>query len=157
MNKPVLHREYDMRRDVRTLPLSAGEAEVIALHEHYTARTGFDIALTLDRQRMWREFIGYKTPAFTREDLSLVISYLRAHIARSERNEGALKFLNLIGKVDAFEEDLALARKWRKPGAVQARRTTAAPDVQADERSPEERASSFRSQVTQPGTLNREP
>lgn len=140
------NRQADMRNEIRpSVPHSDLERLVIDLHMAYTRRTGFDITLTLDRQRMWREWISFREPAFTAADLELVIGYLRAHIARGERNDGALKFLNLIGRVDQFEEDLALARRWRKP---QAARSTAAAPVQthgheSDDRTPEQRAAEW--------------
>jgi len=140
-----------MRREVRTLPHTKGERDVIALHNSYCQWTGFEITLTTDRVRMWSEWLRFKTPSFTAQDLQDVIGYLRAAIRRSERNEGALKFLNLIGKVDSFEEDLALARKWRRASSAQPRRSVSAVPVQraeADDRTPEQRAADFRRQVT---------
>lgn len=139
----------DMRHDVRpSVPLTDFEAQVVALHERYTARTGFDLTLNVDRQRIWREWIAFGN--FSGDDLALVVGYLRAHIARGERNDGALKFSNLIGKPDTFEEDLALAKKWRKPAAPASRRIEPGHHQPAtgDDRTPEERASSFRAAVS---------
>jgi len=153
-----MNREADMRNEVRTLAHTRGEALVMELHEHYCARTGFEITLTTDRVRMWNEWLGFKMPPFTKDDLSLVINYLRGEIRQTNwqkptRNIGALKFLNLIGQVDKFEEDLALARRARKSSTVQRTGTTAASAVQPEETDPRtaaERLSDWRKQMAEP-------
>jgi hypothetical protein len=85
------------------------------LHDEYCARTGMDIAMNFTRERVWREWLGFnRDKPFTLDDLKLVIAYLRTKIRTGDRNEGALKFSNIIGSPDFFEEDLALARQWRQ-------------------------------------------
>lgn len=143
-----MNRQADMRNEVRpTVPHSDLEKQVLALHMAYEKRTGFQITLTLDRQRMWREWISFREPAFTADDLLHVIAYLRSEINFQKRNEGALKFLNLIGKVDQFEEDLALARRWKRPQAARSPvATTPQTHVhghETDDRTPEQRAAEW--------------
>jgi hypothetical protein len=93
--------------------LSANE-QVNALHAEYCARTGFEITLDMQRERMWGDWLLFRREQrFGLDDLKLVLAYLRAGIRKGERNEGALKLRNLIGSPDMFEEDLALAKKWR--------------------------------------------
>ena len=84
------------------------------LHACYVARTGYEIAYNLARENTWREWCQFGGWAWTAEDLARVIGYLRSKIKRGERNEGALKFANLIGRPDNFEEDLNLAREAAK-------------------------------------------
>lgn len=84
------------------------------LHRVYCERTGFDIALNFMRERQWSEWLRWRTGRpFSEEDLVRVISYIRRGIGKGERNEGALKFTNLIGSPDRFEEDLSLALEAR--------------------------------------------
>lgn len=86
-------------------------ALVKELHACYVARTGYEIAYNLARENTWREWCAFGNWQWTCEDLTRVIGYLRKKIGKGERNEGALKFANLIGRPDNFEEDLNLARE----------------------------------------------
>lgn len=97
------------------MPLPADPiAHVKALHAAYQARTGYTIIYNPNRERQWSEWCRYADWAWTEREMAIVISYLRGKIAKSERNEGALKFENLIGSPDRFEEDLNLANEARK-------------------------------------------
>lgn len=89
-------------------------AHVKALHASYEARTGYRIRFNLHRERQWAEWCRWADWDWTERELAIVIGYLRAKIAKGERNEGALKFENLIGSPDRFEEDLNLANEARK-------------------------------------------
>lgn len=82
---------------------------VKALHAAYEARTGYTITLNMMRERQWVEWLKWADYAWTETELARVIGYLRRKIAKGDRNDGALKFGNLIGQPDHFEEDLALA------------------------------------------------
>lgn len=84
------------------------------LHACYEARTGYVIAYNMTRENMWKEWCSFGGWAWTCEDLTRVIGYLRAQIRNDKRNDGALKFTNLIGMPDKFEEDLNLAREASK-------------------------------------------
>lgn len=81
------------------------------LHAAYVARTGYEITYNIARENTWREWCQFGDWKWTVEDLTRVIGYLRSKIRKGERNEGALKFQNLIGRPDNFEEDLNLARE----------------------------------------------
>jgi hypothetical protein len=97
------------------MPLPADPiAHVKALHAAYQARTGYTIIYNPNRERQWSEWCRYADWSWTEKEMAIVISYLRGKIAKSERNEGALKFENLIGSPDRFEEDLNLANEARK-------------------------------------------
>lgn len=89
-------------------------ALVRELHGCYVARTGYEIAYNMARENVWRDWCQFGGWAWTCEDLARVIGYLRKKIAKGERNEGALKFANLVGRPDNFEEDLNLAREAAK-------------------------------------------
>lgn len=95
-------------------------AQVMTIHGEYCRLTD-QVGLTLryDRMRGWADWLR---AGFTAEDLRLVTRYLRRGIATGARNQGALKWRNLIGQPDAFEEDLYEAR--RVMGARPARPTT---------------------------------
>lgn len=79
------------------------------LHAAYEARTGYKIALNMMRERQWAEWLRWGDYKWTETELARVIGYLRRKIAKGDRNDGALKFGNLIGQPDHFEEDLNLA------------------------------------------------
>lgn len=86
--------------------------EITALHDAYVTATGLGIRLSYERERAWYD---YRRAGFTREDLMLVVRALRIGIGKGERNEGALRFRNLIVSLDHFEEELAAARKHLRP------------------------------------------
>lgn len=89
-----------------------------ALHAAYQARTGYTIRWNLHRERQWLEWSAWSDHTWGESELARVIGYLRAKIAKGERNEGALKFDNLIGSPDRFEEDLNLALEAAKGSPV---------------------------------------
>lgn len=82
---------------------------VKALHATYEARSGYVINLNMQRENAWRDWCQFGGWKWTPDDLSRVIQYLQSKIRAGERNVGALKFANLIGHPDNFEEDLQLA------------------------------------------------
>lgn len=84
---------------------------VCALHEAYTQLTGFEIVLDAFREASWGQFLAR---GFTVDDMRLVIYSIRKGIESKERKPGALKFRNLIGNLDWFEEDLAEIRAKRR-------------------------------------------
>ena len=90
--------------------------KIKSLHAIYGQLTGLVIPLDMQRQSMWYEWQrrGHGEP-----ELREVIAHLRRGIRDQKRNQGALKFRNLIGMPDYFEEDLAEARATRR--AFQAR------------------------------------
>lgn len=88
-----------------------------ALHASYQARTGYTIRWNMHRERQWCEWSAWSEHTWGETELARVISYLRAKIAKGERNDGALKFDNLIGQPDKFEEDLNLALEAAKGAA----------------------------------------
>jgi hypothetical protein len=99
------------------------------LHKTYCDDTGLHIRLDAARERSWYDFLQ---AGFTKEDLELVIKYLKKGIARGERNEGCLRFRNLVVMLDYFEEELAMARKAanirQRPAAAPQQRTVALPN-----------------------------
>ena len=101
-------------------------AFIRSLHASYESRTGYSIRYNDHRQRQWWEWCEWSSWEWTDRELAIVIGYLRSKIAKGDRNEGALKFENLIGSPDRFEEDLNLANEARK-GAPSWRPKTAAP------------------------------
>ena len=80
---------------------------VANLHRTYCELTGLEISLDYGREWAWAEFIRR---GWTADDLKLVVFEIRKGIPEKSRKPGALKFRNLIGNPDYFEEDLAEAR-----------------------------------------------
>jgi hypothetical protein len=94
------------------MPIPANLPQLVKdLHAQYEARTGYTVALNMMRERQWAEWLVWSNYTWTVDDLARVIAYLRRKIDKGERNDGALKFGNLIGQPDHFEEDLNLARE----------------------------------------------
>lgn len=81
------------------------------LHAHYCARSGFDIMYNMLRENAWKEWLQFCDWQWGKEEISRVIFYIRSEIKRQKRNEGALRFSNLIGDPIKFEEDLGFALK----------------------------------------------
>lgn len=77
------------------------------LHAAYVSATGLALRLDMARERDWFE---WTKRGFTEADLIQVIGHLKRGIRERRRNQGALKFSNLIGQPDFFEEDLAEAK-----------------------------------------------
>lgn len=106
------------------------DAHVKALHAAYEARTGFTIVLNYQRLTMWYSWCEWSGWTWGEADLARVIAYLRAKIQVNERREGALKFFNLIGHPDTFEEDLQLAKEAAKASQVyRPRKPSPRPDL----------------------------
>ena len=87
--------------------------EVLKLHQLYCDLTGqAGMGLRFERERLWFDWVrcGWGEP-----ELRVVVRYLKAGIAEGKRNHGALKFSNLIGQPDRFEEDLFEARRVQRP------------------------------------------
>ncbi len=85
------------------------ESEIQALHEAYCKLTEqIGLPLRFDRQRMWYDWC---MAGFTLDDLKTVIRYIKRGLNDRRRNQGALKFSNLIAQPDKFEEDFFEARR----------------------------------------------
>ena len=82
----------------------------------YIQLTGLAIPLDMQRETVWFE---WQRRGHGEQELRDVVAHLRRGIREQRRNPGALKFRNLIGQPDYFEEDLAEARAERR--AFQAR------------------------------------
>ena len=92
--------------------MSADKRAFIArLHALYCQLTGLVIPLDMQRETIWFEWQrrGHGEP-----ELRVVVAHLQRGIREQRRNPGALKFRNLIGMPDYFEEDLAEARAARR-------------------------------------------
>lgn len=82
------------------------------LHRAYVNLTGLDVALDMQRERQWFDWLNYRRDdPFTAADLKLVIEFLRRGIRDEQRNPGCLRFRNLIGMPDDFDEERAAAKK----------------------------------------------
>lgn len=81
--------------------------QINSLHTTYVRLSGRETRLEFGREALWAQFLAAH---FTEADLTDVIRHLKFGINNGTRNPGALKFSNLIGQLDKFEEDLAEAR-----------------------------------------------
>jgi len=81
--------------------------QIQQLHATYRLLTGLALPLDSWREHQWYDWLQ---KGHTEDDLRTVIRYLRAGIADQTRQRGALRFHNLIGQIDLFQEDLADAR-----------------------------------------------
>jgi hypothetical protein len=87
-------------------------SDINTLHADYQRLARLPLRLDMHREAVWFEW-GRR--GFTADDLRCVITYLRGEIRAGRRHPAALKFSNLIGQPDYFEEDLALARAQARP------------------------------------------
>ena len=85
------------------------------LHKLYGQLTGLLIPLDMQRESMWFE---WQRRGHGELELREVVAHLQRGIREQRRNVGALKFRNLIGSPDYFEEDLAEARANRRAAAA---------------------------------------
>ena len=95
--------------------MSSARQQIESLHAAYQALTGHSIFLNMTREMEWFAWLRFRRPPFTEEDLRLVVAHLKRGIQSQKRNPGALKFSNLIGSPDFFEEDLSEARARSRP------------------------------------------
>jgi len=86
-----------------------------SLHKLYGQLTGLVIPLDMQRESMWYE---WQRRGHGEQELREVVAHLQRGIREQRRNVGALKFRNLIGSPDYFEEDLAEARASRRAHAA---------------------------------------
>lgn len=100
------------------------------LHAAYVRLTGQPVELNPFREQQWCVWLGFRREnPFTASDLATVIAWLKGQIRKGERRPGALKFSNLIGNPDYFEEDLSLARSQLRAKPIPPRQvTTPKPD-----------------------------
>ncbi len=84
------------------------DARIAELHATYCRATGFDLPLRMGRDRTWFDF---EKAGFTKEDLLLVIRWIRREIPkRSGYSLSSLRFSTLL-QLDYFEEKLLMARQ----------------------------------------------
>ena len=94
------------------LRISNSSQQIETLHGIYTRQTGQAVRLDMGRIYLWEVWLA---KGFTNSDLFDLIRHLRAEIREGNRRPGCLKFSNLIGLPDAFEEDLAQLRAATRP------------------------------------------
>jgi len=91
---------------------------ILALHGRYVDLTGYPLNCTPPREWAWFEWIK---GGFTAADLEIVIRHLNRGIRAGQRYPAALRFSNLIGDLERFEEDLAMAKAVSRKSAPTAR------------------------------------
>jgi hypothetical protein len=104
------------------------DAKITDLHSAYCEATGFDLPLRMGRDRAWFDF---EKAGFTKDDLLLVIRWIRKQIPRGAGYSiHSLRFSTLL-QLDTFEEKLQLARHELK--LRPARPATVTREVQTDD------------------------
>lgn len=83
------------------------QTRIHKLHALYIALTGLDVRLDMARENDW---VIWLRMGGDEAGLPIVIAHIRRGIKENKRNHGALKFRNLIGQPDYYEEDLAEAK-----------------------------------------------
>lgn len=78
------------------------------LHALYQQLTGHTLRLDYSREQQWVLWLTF-AGADPAQALRTVVAHLQRGIREGTRNPGSLKFRNLIGQADYFEEDLAEA------------------------------------------------
>lgn len=83
-----------------------------SLHARYCEITGFRIVLDWSRENAWGQWLAYgkRCGGWGEHELQMVVALIRKRIREQRRRPEALKFSNLIGNCDYFEEDLASAK-----------------------------------------------
>lgn len=85
-------------------------ARVREYHAVFCAATGIELRIGLgeySREASWFRFIQ---AGFTSDEVHFVACHLMRKIREGTRNIGCIRFSNLIERLDAFEEELGLAR-----------------------------------------------
>ena len=103
----VLRISCATRKTQVTADMNIDHTLIANLHHQYKMMTGLDLRLDFERERQWWEWCKRGN---TVDDLILVVNYLKKAVYKKERNPGCLKFHNLIGNADYFDEDKALCK-----------------------------------------------
>lgn len=77
------------------------------LHRLYQQLTGLAVSLDFSRENIWGHWLA---KGWTADDLRIVITHIKAEIRAERRFPASLRFSNLVGQTDRFEEDLVEAR-----------------------------------------------
>lgn len=77
------------------------------LMDIYNAVTGYNLPLTMQRIFSWDAWMA---KGYTGDDLCLVIRHIQFGIRKGTRQEGGLRFSNLIQDTERFGEELGMAR-----------------------------------------------
>lgn len=80
------------------------------IHKLFCVSTGVELRIGIgeyNRERAWAEFLKQ---GFNSNDLVTVVNYLKKKIKEGDRNPGALRFSNLIERLELFEETLGMAK-----------------------------------------------
>lgn len=85
-----------------------------AIHEYFNEQVrieGLEIPYTMSNHFAWETWLFNK---FTKDDLALVIRYMRYRIRMGKREKESLLLRNLISNPDEFSENLSMARSWSR-------------------------------------------
>lgn len=80
--------------------------ETKKLHDFYCNLVAIQLPFSMQRHYLWEHWCSR---GFTECDLRDVVRYIKARIQDGYRQRESLKFSNLIGDTERFEEDLSMA------------------------------------------------
>ena len=83
------------------------ESTIKDLHSCYCRVSGMEVPLTMQRMFTWE---AWALPGHTIDDLRLVVEVLRRKIREGKNTLACLRFTNLIGDCERFQETLSEAR-----------------------------------------------
>lgn len=103
---------------------TSDNTEIAALHRRYMDLTGYALRLDMARENAWGLWLHYAREAIRcveapagyspAQALDDVVGWLRGEIRAQRRNVGSLRFSNLVGQPDRFEEDLSMMLAQRR-------------------------------------------
>ncbi len=81
------------------------------IHRLYQTITNRDMPCTMAMHFQWNM---WKSKGWTSDDLVLVVNHIKGLIKEDRRRPESFRFMNLIGNVERFNEDLSEARAYAR-------------------------------------------
>ncbi len=97
-----------------TTPKPDMHAAIMHIHAVFCAATGVELRIGIGEYTRESAWFRYLQAGFTEDDLMTVVKYLKSEIKLGRRNPGALKFSNMIERLESFEEDRGLAKAMQR-------------------------------------------
>lgn len=98
------------------------QASINSLHALFVRLTGREEVLTLSKIFIWECWMIH---GWNADDLTIAVEHIKKGIKAKRRNDGALKFHNLIANVENFSGDLSEARALARRPVVDKTRSEA--------------------------------
>lgn len=85
------------------------QAQINDIHAAFCAATGFQLRMGLGEYTREAAWVRFLNAGFTKADMLLVVRHLKRKVHEGTRNIGALRFSNLVERLDSFEEERGMA------------------------------------------------